>query len=108
MKKRLPKTLFVLFVTLLCILIPAYDVMTAYSAMINNALNIQSYRVVESDIAADYDSEYFKAAQQKVQWYTWRGTRKNCGRNERPGQTRRWKHSRGLGRWKPCSSARCS
>ena len=61
MKKRLPKTLFVLFVTLLCILIPAYDVMTAYSAMINNALNIQSYRVVESDIAADYDSEYFKA-----------------------------------------------
>lgn len=46
MKKRLPKTLFVLFVTLLCILIPAYDVMTAYSAMINNALNIQSYRVV--------------------------------------------------------------
>ena len=52
MKKRLPKTLFVLFVTLLCILIPAYDVMTAYSAMINNALNIQSYRVVESDIAA--------------------------------------------------------
>lgn len=61
MKKRLPKTLFVLFVTLLCILIPADDVMTAYSAMINNALNIQSYRVVESDIAADYDSEYFKA-----------------------------------------------
>ena len=61
MKKRLPKTLFVLFVTLLCILIPAYDVMTAYSAMINNAMNIQSYRVVESDIAADYDSEYFKA-----------------------------------------------
>ena len=52
MKKRLPKTLFVLFVTLLCILIPAYDVMTAYSAMINNALNIQSYRVVESDISA--------------------------------------------------------
>lgn len=60
MKKRLPKTLFVLFVTLLCILIPAYDVMTAYSAMINNALNIQSYRVVESDIAADYDSEYLR------------------------------------------------
>ena len=35
MKKRLPKTLFVLFVTLLCILIPAYDVMTAYLSLIH-------------------------------------------------------------------------
>ena len=29
-------------------------------------------------------------------------------RSGRPARTRRWKPSRGRGRWKPCSSARCS
>ena len=48
------------------------------------------------------------AARRKAWWRTWCGMRKNCRMCERRRLTRRWKHSRGLGRWKPCSSARCS
>ena len=42
------KRVFVICLTLLCVLSAVYDAATANATMINNALGVQTFRVVES------------------------------------------------------------
>ncbi len=60
-KGQWAKRMFVICLTVLCVLTAAYDVSTANSAMINNALGVQTFRVVESQADAGFDANYYPA-----------------------------------------------
>ena len=53
------KRVFVICLTLLCVLSAVYDAATANATMINNALGVQTFRVVESQADAGVDTNYF-------------------------------------------------
>ena len=53
------KRVFVICLTLLCVLSAVYDAATANATMINNALGVQTFRVVESQADAGVDANYF-------------------------------------------------
>ena len=55
------KRVFVICLTLLCVLSAVYDAATANATMINNALGVQTFRVVESRANAGFDANYFPA-----------------------------------------------
>ena len=63
MLKKLPigliRILTVVFTTFLCLLIVGNEVAGAYAPTINHALNIKSFKVVNSD--DDTDTIYFKS-----------------------------------------------
>lgn len=59
MKNVWAKRIFAIFITLTCILAAVYDVATDYSAMINNALGVQTFRVVEKAMDQNFNAEYF-------------------------------------------------
>lgn len=59
--KKTWKILFEIFATLMCIFLAGYDVAMANGALINNALNVVTYKVVEAEGGENIDSEYFKA-----------------------------------------------
>ena len=59
-ENRWLKRLFVIFVTLACLLAAAYDATSTNAAIINNALGVQTFRVEETDLGADFDAEYYK------------------------------------------------
>ena len=59
--KKTWKILFEIFATLMCIFLAGYDVAMANGALINNALNVKTYKVVEAEGGENIDSEYFKA-----------------------------------------------
>ncbi len=59
-ENRWLKRLFVIFVTLACLLAAAYDATSTNAAIINNALGVQTFRVEETELGADFDAEYYK------------------------------------------------
>ena len=65
--------------------------------------NIHDLPEVMERMVNSQAAEQDLTARRKAWWRTWCGMRKNCRMCERRRLTRRWKHSRGLGRWKRCS-----
>lgn len=61
------KRLFVLFLTFTCVLTAAYDVTTANSVMINKALNVRAFKVVEMAGAENTDTNYFPTKYQTAE-----------------------------------------
>ncbi|MBO7364110.1 MAG: glycoside hydrolase family 3 C-terminal domain-containing protein [Lachnospiraceae bacterium] len=60
-KGRTAKRLFVIGLTLACVLTAVYAATSAYAALINNHFGISTSRIVENEPDSSYDSNYFPA-----------------------------------------------
>lgn len=59
--KKVSKVLFVVFATLVCVLLAGYDVAMANSTVINRTLKAKSYKEITIGSDENIDSEYFKS-----------------------------------------------